>query len=128
MNIGLLEISKSSSAETEFSFFFGIFSVGFRFFFVFFAIPTSVSVFKISRYRFRFSVTDSALIRTHWSGSDYLVNFSYLMLSTSEGKQTPHMRWLCGPDVVLLLICFRLIILYIFWWVYNRHVMDLTDF
>jgi len=36
-----------------------VFFVGFRFF----SIPTSVSVlvFKISRYRFRFSVTDSAL-------------------------------------------------------------------
>jgi len=30
--MNILEISKSSSAKTEFSFFFGIFSVGFRFF------------------------------------------------------------------------------------------------
>ena len=58
--MNILEISKSSSAKTEFSFFryfFRRFSV-----FSFFSIPTSVSVFKISRYRFRFSVTDSALL------------------------------------------------------------------
>ena len=56
----ILEISKSSSAKTEFSVFFSVF---FRRFSVF-SIPTSVSVsiFKISRYRFRFSVTDSALV------------------------------------------------------------------
>ena len=61
--MNILEISKSSSAKTEFSFFFGIFSSVFGFFSVF-LIPTSVwfRFFKISRYRFRFSVTDSALV------------------------------------------------------------------
>jgi len=58
----ILEISKSSSAKTEFSFFSVFFSSVFGF--SVFTIPTSVSVsvFKISRYRFRFSVTDSALV------------------------------------------------------------------
>jgi len=55
----ILEISKPSSAKTEFSVFFPYF---FRRFSVF-SISTSalVLVFLISRYRFRFSVTDSAL-------------------------------------------------------------------
>ena len=61
--MNILEISKLSSTKNELSF-FSVFFRRFLFFFVFFSMPTSVSVsvFKISRYRFRFSVTDSALL------------------------------------------------------------------
>jgi len=57
--MNILEISKSSSAKTEFSFF----SVFFPSVFVFFNTDVGVGFgfLKISRYRFRFSVTDSAL-------------------------------------------------------------------
>jgi len=60
--MNILEISKSSSAKTEFSFFFGIFS-SVSFFSVFFQDRRRCRFrfFKISRYRFRFSVTESAL-------------------------------------------------------------------
>jgi len=47
--MNILEISKSSSAKTEFSFFFGIFSVGFRFF-VFFNTDVDVG-FGFLKYR-----------------------------------------------------------------------------
>ena len=58
--MNILQISKSSSAKTEFSGFFRYFFVGFRFF-SFFQYRRRCRFFKISRYRFRFSVTDSAL-------------------------------------------------------------------
>ena len=61
----ILEISKLSSAKTEFSFFFGIFSSVFGFISFFqYRRRCRFRFFKISRYRFRFSVTDSALIHT----------------------------------------------------------------
>jgi len=58
--MNILEISKSSSAKTEFSFFSVFFFVGFRFFQ--YRRRCRFRFFKISRYRFRFSVTDSALV------------------------------------------------------------------
>ena len=42
--MNILEISKSSSAKTEFSVFLGVFFSSVFGFFVFFSIPTSVSV------------------------------------------------------------------------------------
>jgi len=56
--MNILEISKSSSAKTEFSFFSVFFSSVFVFFRVFFQYTRRCRFwfFKISRYRFRFSV------------------------------------------------------------------------
>jgi len=48
--MNILEISKSSSAKTEFSFFFGIFFVGFRFFGFFFNTDVGVG-FGFLKYR-----------------------------------------------------------------------------
>jgi len=56
--MNILEICKSSSAKTEFSFFFSIFFAGFRFF----QYRRRCRFLKMLRYRFRFSVTDSALL------------------------------------------------------------------
>ena len=56
--MNIFEITKSSSAKTEFSVFSVFFFVSFRFF----QYRRRCRFFKISRYRFRFSVTDSALV------------------------------------------------------------------
>jgi len=61
--MNILEISKSSSAKTEYSFFSVFFSSVFGFFgFLNTDVAVGFGFFKISRYRFRFSVTDSALV------------------------------------------------------------------
>jgi len=58
------EISKSSSAKTEFSGFFWYFFRRFSVFSFFFQYRRRFRFFKISRYRFPFLVTDSALVRS----------------------------------------------------------------